>query len=153
MSFADFAESAGETRKSRATSMNERDVINSKKKVLVVEDEPSISQVCQRVLTGEGFEVDIAVNGKVAQDMLDKRQYDLCLIDIRTPAMNGKELYQWLKEKHPQAANRVIFTSGDVMGDDTKGFLEKAARPFLPKPFTPGELRNVIREALKQTEK
>ena len=133
--------------------MDERDKSNSKKKILVVEDEPSISHICQRVLTGEGFEVDIAVNGKVAQDMIDKRQYDLCLIDIRTPEMNGKELYHWLKETHPQVTNRVIFTTGDVMGGDTQGFLEKAARPFLPKPFTPGELKTIIREALKQTEK
>jgi len=62
------------------------------KRILVVEDEPAISDVCQRVLTGEGFEVDIAVDGKVAQDMIGEKQYDLCLIDIRTPAMNGKKL-------------------------------------------------------------
>jgi len=42
------------------------------KRVLVVEDEPAISTVCRRVLTGEGFEVDIAVQGKVAQDVLGK---------------------------------------------------------------------------------
>ena len=121
-----------------------------KKRILVVEDEPSISQVCQRVLTGEGLEVDIAVNGMVAQDMIDRGSYDFLLVDIRTPAMNGKELYHWLKEKHPQVTSRVIFTTGDVMGGDTQEFLEKAARPFLPKPFTPDELRTVIREVLKR---
>ena len=67
--------------------------------------------------------------------------------------MNGKELYQWLKEKHPELANRVIFTTGDVMGGDTQSFLEEAARPFLPKPFIPGELRAIIQEALKEIEK
>lgn len=120
------------------------------KRILVVEDEPSISQVCQRVLTSEGFEVEIAVNGRVAQDMIKKEQYDLCLIDIRTPTMNGKELYQWLKEKYPRLTSRVIFTTGDVMREDISNFLEQAARPFLPKPFTPDELRAIIREALKQ---
>jgi len=123
------------------------------KRVLVVEDEPAISDVCRRVLTGEGFEVEIAVNGEVAQDMIDKKQYDLCLVDIRTPAMNGRELYQWLKEKHPQLVNRVIFTSGDVMAGDTQSFLEQAARPFLPKPFTPDEIRTIVQEALKEVEK
>ena len=121
--------------------------------ILVVEDEPSISQVCQRVLTSEGFKVEIAVNGIVAQDMIDKRKYDFLLIDIRTPAMNGKELYHSLNDKHPEMLDRVIFTSGDVLGGDTQGFLEKAARPFLPKPFTPDELRTVMRKALKQTKK
>ena len=66
--------------------------------------------------------------------------------------MNGKELSQWLKEKHPQLVSRVIFTSGDIMAGDTQSFLEQVARPFLPKPFTPDELKAIIREALKEVE-
>jgi len=122
------------------------------KRILVVEDEPAISQVCLRTLTNEGLEVDIAVNGNVAQDMLEKKDYDLCLIDIRTPVMNGKELYQWLEEKHPKLTDRVIFTTGDVMGKDIQGFLDQTARPFLPKPFTPDELRTIVRETLRRME-
>ncbi len=123
------------------------------KKILVVEDEPGICEVCRRVLTGEGFKVDIAVNGRVAQDMIEGKQYSLCLIDMRTPKMNGEELYQWLQKKYPQLAGRVIFTTGDVMGGDTKSFLEQSGRPFLPKPFTPDELKAIVQEALKQIEK
>ena len=79
------------------------------KPILVVEDEPGICALCRRVLIGEGFEVEIAVNGKVAQGMItDDTQYDLVLIDIRTPAMNGMELYQWLQEEHPRLTERVI---------------------------------------------
>ena len=126
---------------------------DSKKRILVVEDEPAITAFCRRVLTSEGFEVDIAVQGKVAQDMLGEKEYDLCLIDIRLPAMTGKELYQWLKEKHPKLVNGVIFTTGDVMGGDTQVFLEQAFRPFLPKPFTPDDLKAIVREALRQMEK
>jgi len=116
------------------------------KRILVVEDEPAIGDVCRRVLSGEGFEVDIAVDGEVAQEKIGEKQYDLCLIDIRTPRMNGRELYQWLQEKHPQLATGVIFTTGEMMGGDIQSFLEQAARPFLPKPFTPDELRAIVRE-------
>jgi len=123
------------------------------KRVLVVEDEPSISAICRRILITEGFEVDIAAQGKVAQDMIEEKQYDLCLIDIRLPAMTGKELYQWLEEKHPKVAGGAIFTTGDIMGGDTQIFLEQASRPFLPKPFTPDELKAIVRETLKQLEK
>jgi len=123
------------------------------KRILIVEDEPAVSDLCQRVLTSEGFEVDIAVNGKIAQDMLKEKQYDLCLFDIRTPTMNGKELYQWLKEKHPQMTSRVIFTTGDVMAGDTQSFLEQVGRLFLPKPFTPDQLKAIMRDALKEVEK
>lgn len=120
------------------------------KRILIVEDEPAICDLCRRVLTREGFEVEIAVNGKVAQDMIQGKQYDLCLLDIRTPEMNGKELYQWLKEKHPQLASRVIFDTGSVIGKDTMTFIEQSGRPFLPKPFTPDELRPIVRETLRQ---
>ena len=122
------------------------------KRILVVEDEPAISDVCRRVITSEGFEVDSAINGKVAQDMIDEKQYDLCLIDIRLPTMDGKELYQWLKKQHLKVADGVIFTTGDVMGKVTQIFLEQASRPFLPKPFTPDELRAIVRETLMHIE-
>ena len=123
------------------------------KRILVVEDEPAICELCRRVLSGEGFEVDIAVDGKVAQDMIEKQQYHLFLLDIRLPLMNGKELYQWLQEKHPQLANRVIFTSGSAIGVDTATFLKQTGRPSLPKPFTPDELKTIIRETLEEVEK
>jgi CheY-like chemotaxis protein len=123
------------------------------KKILIVEDEPGICEVCRRVLNGEGFAVDCAVNGMVAQDMIEEKQYDFCLIDMRTPKMNGKELYQWLQKKYPQLAGQVIFTTGDVMGGDIESFLEQSGRLFLPKPFTPTELKAIVQEASKQIEK
>ncbi len=123
------------------------------KRILIVEDEPAISDVCRRVLTGEGFEVDIAVNGKVAQDMMVEKQYDLCLLDIRTPEMDGRELYQWMQEKYPQLASRVIFTSGSVISGVATDFMKQTGRPFLPKPFTPDELKAIMRETLKEVEK
>jgi DNA-binding response OmpR family regulator len=123
------------------------------KRILVVEDEPAISQVCQRVLTKDGFEVDTAVNGEIAQDMLKGKDYTLILIDIRTPVMSGKEFYQCLRGKYPKLVDEVIFTTGDVIGNDTKNFLEQSGRPFLPKPFTSDELKAIVRETLSQVEK
>jgi len=120
-----------------------------RKRILVVEDEPAICQVCLRTLTADGFDVDIAVNGVVAQDMLAKKEYDLCLLDIRTPVMNGKELYQHIKEERPEFASKVIFTTGDIMNSKLEPFLKETSRLYLPKPFTPHELRTVVRQALK----
>ena len=123
------------------------------KRILVVEDEPAISQICLRALTSEGVEVDIAVNGEVAQDMLGEKEYDLCLIDIRTPVMNGKQLYQVIIAKHSKLASGVMFTTGDVMDGYTRRFLELASRPYLLKPFTPDELKTIARETSRQIEK
>jgi len=123
---------------------------SQQRRSLVVEDEPTIARMCLRALGTEGFEVDVASDGKAAQTLLGQNgdRYDLCLIDIRTPGMNGIELYQYLKEIGSEMINRVIFTTGDVVNDEIKTFLEETGRPFLPKPFTLDELRSVIRIAL-----
>ena len=120
------------------------------KRILVVEDDTSIGNMCRRVLTREGFEVDIALNASLARDVIEKNQYHVCLVDIRTPEMSGVELYRWLQEKHAQIANRVIFTTGSLIGEDTKAFIRQSGRPFLPKPFTPDELIDVIESSLRQ---
>ena len=120
------------------------------RRILVVEDEPAICEICLKVLTGEGFEVEIANNGKKGEEKLQEKEYDLILLDLRTPVMDGKQLYQHISEKYPELASRVIFTSGEVVGDDIQGFLELAGRPFLPKPFTPKDLKKIVRDTLSQ---
>ncbi len=125
----------------------------SVKRFLVVEEEPGICEVCLRAFTGARFEVDIAVSGDVAQYMLGKKDYDLCLIDIGTPIMNGKQLYQAIVEKHPKLAKGVIFTTEAVISGDTQSFLKLTGREFLPKPFTPDEIKTTVRKTLRQIEK
>jgi CheY-like chemotaxis protein len=118
------------------------------KSILVVEDEPIIAKICTRTLSSEGFQVESAVNGKVALGILNQKKYNLCLIDIRTPTMNGVELYEHLEENYPEMTSRVIFTTGDVLSSNIKTFLEKTNRPYLPKPFTPDELRAIVKRVL-----
>ena len=120
------------------------------KRILVVEDEPRIRQVCQRVLTSQGYQVDFAPNGAIAEDILMKKDYDLLLIDIKTPVKNGKEFYRYIKDKYPKLTDRVVFTTGDTISTDTQDFLKKAGRPFLLKPFTPNELQAIVRESLSR---
>jgi len=118
------------------------------KSVLVVEDEPGIARICLRTLTAEGFQVDVAVNGEIGLDMWRKKNYDLCISDIRTPHMNGIELFQQLENENPEAVKKFIFTTGDVLSGNIKEFLEASGRPYLPKPFTPEDLRAIVRKAL-----
>lgn len=120
------------------------------KRILVVEDEPGIGEVCLRVLNRRGFEVDIAANGVIAEDKLWAKTYDLAILDIRTPLRDGKQLYQYIGERYPELKKGVIFTTGDVMGGDTQFFLEKSQRPFLLKPFTPDELVSLVEATLME---
>lgn len=124
------------------------EVVSKERTVLVVEDEPAIAKVCVRTLSAEGFDVEIAINGQVALNRLNTIMYDFCLVDIRTPKMNGVELYKRLKDNCPEMANRIIFSTGDVISDNIRAFLEETGRPFLAKPFTPEELRSIFRVAL-----
>ena len=113
--------------------------------VLVVEDEPNIARVCERILAAEGFHVDIAVNGEVALNMWREKDYDLCISDIRTPRMNGIELYRQLEIERPEVVNRFIFTTGDTLSGNIKTFLEETERAYLPKPFAPENLRAIVK--------
>jgi DNA-binding response OmpR family regulator len=113
--------------------------------VLVVEDEPNIARVCERILAAEGFQVDIAVNGEVALGMWREKDYDLCISDIRTPRMNGIELYRQLEIERPEVVNRFIFTTGDTLNGNIKTFLEETGRAYLPKPFAPENLRTIVK--------
>ena len=92
------------------------------KSVLVIEDEPCIALVCMRTLTTEGFQVDIAINGEIALEMWRKKDYDLCISDIRTPRMNGIELYRQLESECPESVYKFIFTTGDMLSGNIKRF-------------------------------
>lgn len=74
--------------------------------IAVVEDEPAISEICQRVLTEERFEVDTASDGRTAHAMISSREYDSYFVDIRMPLMDGKELYESLQKKFPHIVAR-----------------------------------------------
>ncbi|MBN1367418.1 MAG: response regulator [Dehalococcoidales bacterium] len=116
-------------------------------KVLLLEDEPVICRATGRTLAADGFHVDIAVNGLVAKDKVNNDDnYEFLILDIKTPMMNGMELYDYLLQEHPALADKVIFVTGDSLGAATKTFLDRVQRPCLDKPYTPTQLRTIIQE-------
>jgi CheY-like chemotaxis protein len=127
------------------------DTNTDKTQILVIEDEPLICRVCTKTLRNDGYEVEVAGNGLIAMEMAKKKTYDLYFSDIRTPAMNGMEFYRFLNNRDPNLSRRIVFTTGDVMSPDVKEFLSNNHNPFLPKPFTPEELRSVVRKALSSS--
>ncbi len=124
-----------------------------RKRILIVDDEPTIRQFCQRVLTKQGFEVDTAANGRAAQLMISKQKYDIFLFDMKMPLMDGRELYQWVKEVYPQIINRVAFMTGSAIGQDTESFLQNSGRQVLLKPFTAEELIMIVTHTLETINK
>jgi DNA-binding response OmpR family regulator len=123
---------------------------NEAGRILLVEDEPIIRHMCYRVLGGDGFHLDMAESGRVAQQKTQADDYDLILIDLRTPLINGQEFYGYLAEHRPELAEKVVFTTGEMMKEESSFFLEASGIPYLAKPFTPDELRDMVNGRLRQ---
>jgi PAS domain S-box-containing protein len=107
-----------------------------KGKILVVDDEPGVRALLEKVLIPIGYQVDTINDAKIATDKLDAGEiYDVILLDLRMPGMNGKELYAHILEKTPVLKGKVVIVTGDVMGSDVKDFLAKNNLSYLAKPF------------------
>ncbi len=128
------------------------DITQTKRdRVLVIEDEPYIREVCRLALSEEGFQIDTVENGDVALNKLRCKGYDLCLIDLRMPTMNGIQFFKQLEIEFPELLNKIVFTTGDLMNSEVSLFLSKLNRPLLPKPFTINELKAIIQTNLGST--
>jgi PAS domain S-box-containing protein len=105
-------------------------------KILVVDDEPGVRALLEKVLTQSGHSVETIGDASKAIDKLDAGvSYDVILTDARMPGMSGIEMYSRIIEKTPEMKNRIIFITGDVMGADIKVFLTQNKLPSLAKPF------------------
>jgi len=122
--------------------------IETKRKILIVDDEPSISRICARVLNAEGYDVSAMDSGKTTLSLLMEHHYDVYLSDIRMPDMNGMDLYRQIVRKNPSYNGKAIFSIGDTLRKFIQSFLMEINRPVLPKPFTPDELRSIVRKTL-----
>jgi CheY-like chemotaxis protein len=120
------------------------DVVPSRRKALIVEDEPDVAETLRELIEREGYEVTVAVNGTEAFYALDHSEFDLLFSDLRMPLLNGPELYARLQEIRPELVRHMAFVTGDTMGDSMGDFLKSAGRPILEKPFTRAGIRAVL---------
>jgi CheY-like chemotaxis protein len=86
----------------------------------------------------------VARNGREALEAADRETFDLIISDLRMPELGGRELYEELARRHPAAAARLVFSTGDAVRGDTLAFLESLDRPYLHKPFSLAELRTLL---------
>jgi signal transduction histidine kinase/CheY-like chemotaxis protein len=113
-------------------------------RVLVVDDEPHILYYMRSTLESWGHTVEVATDGAYALERILADPFDAIICDLRMPHLGGREMYQRLAQQNPQAAQRIIFATGDTVRGDTLHFLENLGRPYLHKPFTLAELRRML---------
>jgi len=124
--------------------------VKTRSKVLIVDDEPAIRNILARILTNKGHQAQTVSSGKAALAMLHEKGYDLLVADLKMSGVSGIELYETLKKKSPDMADRTVFITGDTMTEETNDFLASTGRPFLAKPFTPIEFLEIIERALAE---
>ena len=120
------------------------------KNILVVDDEPDVAGVLTDLFVRDGHHVETAPNGAVALEKLRERAFDLIVSDLRMPDLDGPGFYHTLVERHPQLARRVIFVTGDALGEEAQKFLEQTSALTLSKPFSWEEIQQVIRQTLEE---
>jgi CheY-like chemotaxis protein/anti-sigma regulatory factor (Ser/Thr protein kinase) len=115
-------------------------------KILIVDDDKTTRHVLQSVLTGAGFSTAVARDGLEALRSLGKDQFDLLLLDVWMPRMNGLELLAKLRatESRPRV---VVMTSDDAPETLLKAVREQAFQ-YVHKPVEAGQLLETVREAL-----
>ena len=116
------------------------------KKILIVEDEEPISNLIKVNLTAEGYRCTCAFDGKAAADFIEKEDFDLILLDIMLPEINGYELLEYIK---PLEVPVIFLTAKSEVDDRIKG-LKLGADDYISKPFQVGELLARVEAVLRR---
>lgn len=126
-----------------------REVEEQMEHILVVEDEQAIAKLLETALKLQGYHVDYALSGKIGADMLEKKPYDLVLLDIMLPEIDGYELFDYIK----QFDTPVIFiTAKSSLEDRVKG-LHMGAYDYIVKPFEIAELLARVENVFRRRNK
>ena len=120
-----------------------------KPKILVVDDEKVIREGCREVLTLEGFEVVLAENGEQGLEMIEKVHFDVVLLDLMMPGISGFDVLSHVKALHPDTS--IIVITGYATVEHSIEAMKNGAFDFIPKPFSPDQLRVVVAKAIDHT--
>ena len=118
-------------------------------KILIVEDEQKIADTLKFGLTEIGFQVEVAYDGKLGYSLFRAHDFNLVILDINLPGMNGYELCKAIRAVDEQIPV-LMLTAMSTMNDKTQGY-DAGADDYLVKPFEFKELLLKIRSLLKRT--
>src|SRR5450759_4447643 len=116
--------------------------------ILIVDDEEIVIRSCRRIFSDSVYVVDSAQSGFEALKKVDETGYDVILLDIMMPKMDGLEVLQHVKERHPDID--VIMVTGLSQIQTAVKAMKLGAFDYLSKPFDPDELKHVVDRALER---
>jgi DNA-binding response OmpR family regulator len=115
-------------------------------RLLIIEDEDTFSASMQRVLTREGYQVDVAGSSETAIQLLGDGTYDLIISDIVLPGLSGIDLLKRFRQSRPE--QKVIIMTAHVAREVQIEAADAGACDFLLKPLRHDELKEAVRSAL-----
>ncbi len=115
-------------------------------RILVIDDELNICLNCIKILSKMDYHADYAMDGYSALKMMEAKQFDVIITDLKMNSMGGMEVLRRVKEDYPDIM--VIVITGYATVSSAVEVMKMGAFDYLPKPFTPDELRGVVRQAL-----
>ncbi|MCI0473260.1 MAG: response regulator [Ignavibacteria bacterium] len=118
----------------------------ARKNILVVDDEPVVCHSVRRILSKQNCTVEEAFDVEIAHSMIRNNKYDLIFLDLKMPKQDGMEVLSSIKENYPETP--VIILTGYGTIDKAIEATKLGAHHFIPKPFTPDELKDVAMEVL-----
>ncbi len=119
----------------------------SEKRILVVEDEPSLAEVVSLYLKRAGFQVQVASDGRQAMNILEKQIPDFVILDLMLPEIDGLSLTRWLRDRSDVPIIMVTARREEI---DRIAGLEMGADDYVVKPFSPQELVSRVRAVLRR---
>lgn len=117
-------------------------------KILIVDDEEIVIRSCRRILGDSMYVVDSTHDGQDALRKVDETEYDLMVLDIMMPGIDGLEVLQHVKERHP-GVDVIMMTGLSEIQTAVKA-MKLGAFDYLSKPFDPDELKHVVDRALER---
>ncbi len=121
---------------------------NLSMRILIVEDDPTLADGLMRSLYQSGYALDVAANGEMAHNMLKDADYDLAILDLGLPKMDGLEVLRRLRQRGGKTPV-LILTARDAIESRVQG-LDLGADDYLTKPFNLVELEARIRALLRR---
>jgi two-component system, NtrC family, sensor kinase len=141
-------EPAIEARAAAAISHQAPERTSTRKRILIVEDEPTVAELIADVMAEEGHSADTLLDSRKALGRLEEKSYSLVICDLKMPYVDGPGLYRALVRRENPMQHRVLFVTGDTMAPRTLEFLRLSGLPYLAKPFLVEELKEAVRQAL-----
>jgi signal transduction histidine kinase len=123
------------------------DPMTEKPKILIVDDEIGICEGIERALSSQGFKVEAAYEGDSGLNKIQNEAYDLALIDVMLPGINGIELIHLFHEKDPDIV--CIIITGYATIELAVQAIKQGAYDFLTKPFSVDELQHAVNQGLE----